>query len=86
MTIAANTTRTAVTSRPAARPAFGIKNFLGWLVKRDQAFRDSRKLARMDENRLKDMGLSRHQAAKDFYQARGNGPEDSKPLPLHMGW
>lgn len=86
MTIAATTTRSAATQRPAARPAFGIRSLFAWLVRQDQSFRETRKLARMDEDRLKDMGLSRDQAARDFYQTRGNGPENNKPLPLHTGW
>lgn len=71
-------------AKPARRPR-GLSAMLAFLIEKDRSYRESRKLARMDNDRLKDMGLPCNSANADFYQARGNGPADAAPIPL-SGW
>ncbi|WP_238363932.1 hypothetical protein [Mesobacterium pallidum] len=64
-------------SRPAPRRLLG--RLLGWIVSRDAAYREARKLERMPKERLRDMGL-------DALDRTGNRPADNLPIIITGGW
>lgn len=68
-----NLTRTAVVAssekaQPQWSPARLIVSAAAWLMEKDSSYREMRKLRRMPDVRLKDMGLTRKEANTEFYQ------------------
>ncbi|WP_420396232.1 hypothetical protein [Nioella sp.] len=76
---------TAIVETNPVRPMRGIRTLLAFLIEKDRSYREARKLARMDADRLRDMGMPTNSADTDFYQARGNRPADNASIPL-SGW
>ena len=77
--------RPAATTPITAHRTWSLRALLSFLQERDRRYRDARKLARMSDDRLKDMGISRAKANSSFYQARGNRPADDASIPLQWG-
>lgn len=74
------------TARPAARQATRTPIWLralNWLADRDAAYRASRKLRNMPDERLEDMGISREEANAAFYtQGSRRADTTAKPVTL----
>ena len=79
------TADTVITKAKPVRDAKGFRAFLAFLIEKDRNYREARKLAKLDADRLRDMGMPGISTKADFYQARGNGPADATPTPL-TGW
>ncbi|TBX28221.1 hypothetical protein TK43_06270 [Roseovarius sp. JS7-11] len=75
----------AIVEANPVRPMRGIPALLAFLIEKDRSYREARKLARMDADRLRDMGMPTNSANADFYRARGNRPADNASIPL-SGW
>jgi uncharacterized protein YjiS (DUF1127 family) len=76
---------TAIVETNLVRPMRGFRALLAFLIEKDRSYREARKLARMDADRLRDMGMPNNSANADFYRARGNRPADNASIPL-SGW
>jgi len=82
MTIATTNTKTFATSR---KVSFFLQA-LNWLASHDAAYRENARLKAMPQHRLDDMGMTRDDANRAFYQRFNNRAADKLWVGFHTRW